>query len=235
MRKARIWGTYSVCLLMFGCAGPIPELWPPDQTAPARTIVVSVDTWHAMIALPRTKDAAEIDRSQPGYEEWGFAEEAWYLEGRQGISGIFRALFWPSQGVVEKGHHKQVWSERTPQPPAERFAFRLSEEGFQRLRRYLESSIRDLAPIRTVGNSGFFPATRSYHVFHQCHQYSAHALREAGLPVSVFWAFSRGSFARQLRRAEEIEAAAEEISHPATPLSQGQAATSSHIGAGEGN
>jgi hypothetical protein len=142
--------------------------------------------------------------TQHFYEEWGYAERAWYLEDQRGLSGIVRALFWPTEGVVEVGHYDRVWADRTPQPPAERFVFRVSDEGFRRLHRYLRETILVDAPVATVGQSTFYPAVRSYHLFHTCHQYAAHALREAGLPISPFWAFNRTSLAWQLRRAARL-------------------------------
>ncbi|WP_090571161.1 DUF2459 domain-containing protein [Nitrosomonas sp. Nm33] len=138
------------------------------------------------------------------FEEWGYAERAWYLEGRRGLTGTIRALFWPTEGVVEVGWYDQVWANRTPQPPSDLFIFRLSEEGYQRLRRHLEATIADYNAVTVFETSLFYPAKRSYHFFHTCHQYTAYALREAGLPLSPFWAFSRTSFAWQLHRAVQI-------------------------------
>ena len=209
------------CMLLGGCASPIPELWPPTSDASARTIYVSLDTWHAMIAFPRedgTEDSELTTErnssdsghqssalgSQPLYEEWGYAERAWYLEGRTGLTGVPRALFWPTEGVVEVGHYDRVWADRTPQPPSERFVFRVSEEGYQRLRRHLRSTVPSDAPVASLRQSTFYPAVRSYHLFHTCHQYAASALREGGLPISVFWAFNRTSLAWQLRRTARV-------------------------------
>jgi len=64
--------------------------------------------------------------------------------------------------------------------------------------------------VLVVDGVKFYPSKHPYHLFHQCHQYAAEALREAGLPVSAGWAFSRTSFALQLRRAARMaeEAAA---------------------------
>ncbi|WP_158023181.1 DUF2459 domain-containing protein [Candidatus Nitrospira inopinata] len=164
--------------------------------------MISLDTWHAMIAFP----IDEPDRSSSAphrYEEWGYAERAWYLEGRQGIGGIVRALFWPSEGVVEVGHYHQVWANRTPQPPAELFTFFVSDEAYHRLKRHLRGTISEETPLASIDQSVFYPATQSYHLFHTCHQYAALALREAGLPLSPFWAFTRTSLAWQLKRAAQ--------------------------------
>ena len=198
---------YSLLLLVSACAAPVHELWPPPDGAPSVSILVSLDTWHAMIALPVEGSRPTERGTAPSsrYEEWGYAERAWYLEGRQGIAGAFRALFWPTDGVVEVGVHEQIWAARTPQPPAEVFAFNLSEPGFRRLRSYLESTIASDEPVAVIGNSRFYAAKQSYHIWHQCHQYAARALREAGLPLWVSGAFSRWSFAAQLRRAMRME------------------------------
>jgi hypothetical protein len=154
-----------------------------------------------MIALP-------LEATQPGaqaiYEEWGYAERAWYLEGRQGLTGAIRALFWPTEGVVEVGLHDRIWAERTPQPPADVFEFSLSAEGYGRLRRYLQSTIASTDPVKIMGTSKFYVAKDSYDLFHHCHQYAAKALREAGLPVSPWAAISRSIFAEQLRRARHL-------------------------------
>lgn len=213
----------SGLLLLSACASPVEGLWPPAPDSPAWTVVVSVDTWHAMIAFPIEPSAISPQRSGAGeqdqigsssssghqpsairytlFEEWGYAEGAWYLEGKTGVTGILRALFWPTEGVVEVGHHDRVWAKRTPQPPSDLFSFRLSEEGYQRLRQHLQATLLDEDPVATFGQSLFYPARRSYHLFHTCHQYTALALREAGLPISPFWAFNRTSLAWQLRRA----------------------------------
>jgi hypothetical protein len=186
-----------VLFLASGCTAPIRGLWPPSQNDPTITISVSLDTWHAMIAFP---GQTTEDVEKKFYEEWGYAERAWYLEGRQGITGAIRALFWPTEGVVEVGKHDRIWAERTPQPPAEVFAVQLSEEGFRRLRDYLQSTLASSEPVAIIGSSRFYLARDSYHLFHNCHQYAARALREAGLPISVWAAFSRSTFAMQLRQ-----------------------------------
>jgi hypothetical protein len=212
--------TLSAILMLSACVSPVESLWPPARDLSARTIVVSLDTWHAMIAFPiqqEDSDQPSVFSSEEGvsiqhsplrtphsYEEWGYAERAWYLEGKTGFIGIVRALFWPTEGVVEVGHHDRVWADRTPQPPAGRFEFRVSDEGYRRLRLHLRSTLLMEEPVVTFGQSAFYPAKRSYHLFHTCHQYAAQALREAGLPISAFGAFNRTSLVWQLRRAVQI-------------------------------
>lgn len=215
---------FLVNALLTACALPVEELWPPPPDSAVRTIYISLDTWHAMIAFPLSEEMtvqSELQADHPfprsssmdlalssthteRFEEWGYAEQAWYLEDRRGPSGALRALFWPTAGVVEVGQFDQVWAKRTHQPPSDLFIFQVSEEGYRRLRHHLDATIADRQPVAIGGSSLFYPATRSYHFFHTCHQYAAHSLREAGLPLSPFWAFSRSSFTWQLRRAAQI-------------------------------
>ena len=116
---------------------PGPEL----RTRDSVPIVVSLDAVHSMIALPVRGDYAvtEADdaaRDPRVFEEWGYAECAWYLEKRQGFTGVIRALLWPTEGVVEVGTHDSIWAERTQKPPVESFRFQISEAGYRSLRSY---------------------------------------------------------------------------------------------------
>lgn len=222
------WATLGMLLALWGCAAPVRALWPPAPDAPSRTIHVSLDTWHGMIAFPpeasqRTPQSGRTESGDsPGegkvlFEEWGFAEHAWYLEGRRGLGGVLRALFWPSSGVVEVGLHDTPWAHRSPQPPSELFTFRLSEEGYLRLRQHLRSTLEGVKAIRATRQGTFYPAKRPYHFFHTCHQYVAHALRAAGLPVSALWAISRGALAWQLHRASRMAAGEAAETPPTAP------------------
>ena len=69
---------------------------------PDLTIIVSLDAAHSMIALPIEASLSHAGGDHgvtgrddaPGeplvYEEWGYAERAWYLEKRQGFTGVLR-------------------------------------------------------------------------------------------------------------------------------------------------
>jgi len=180
---------------------PDPHLSPCDSVP----IVVSLDAAHSMIALPVRGNHTVSERDGESQdlrmlEEWGYAERAWYLEKRQGLTGVIRALLWPTEGVVEVGIHGSIWAERTQKPPAEAFRFHISEAGYRGLRSYLRATIASEEPVGIVGNSRFCIARSSYHLFHHCHHYTAKGLREAGLPISMRGALTRNGFARQLRR-----------------------------------
>jgi len=162
-----------------------------------QTVIVSLDTWHAMLAFPVPSPNASRNGAQD-FEEWGYAERAWYAEGKTGIGGIFRALFWPTDGVVEVGRHPSIWAERTPQPPAEVFVLHLKPEPYRQLRQFLESTLLSQTPLAQFGGSAFYLSAQSYHLFHTCHQYAARALQAAGLPLTPALAFNRSMLGWQL-------------------------------------
>jgi len=174
-------------------------------------IYVSLDTWHAIIGFPRknerpvpetlpTPNEATSETDSFYFEEWGFAERAWYLEGQQGLDGILRALFWPTEGVVEIGQYPHLWATRTLQPPADLFVFRVNQQALRRVQEYLAQTLSTAVPVFEVGKSRFYLARDSYHLFHHCHFYIARALQEVGLPISPSFSISRSSLAWQLEQ-----------------------------------
>jgi hypothetical protein len=96
------------------------------------------------------------------------------------------------------GRHSKIWAERTPQPPADVFVFHLEPEPYRQLRQHLASTKSTTTPIARLGNSDFYPAIRSYHLFHTCHQFAARALQAAGLPLTPALAFNRTFLGWQL-------------------------------------
>lgn len=164
---------------------------------PSETVIVTLDTWHAMLAFP-VQSHQNSPNDEQVYEEWGYAEREWYVEGEQGISGTFRALFWPTEGVVEVGHHPTIWADRTPNPPADVYVFQLTPEQMRVLRKFLVSSIDSSTPVADSGGFTFYPAVQPYHLFHTCHQYAARALEAAGLSLTPSLAFHSSILGWQL-------------------------------------
>ena len=160
--------------------------------------VVSLDAAHSMIALPVEAPVFQVRGDHgvtgtdgaPGeprvYEEWGYAERAWYLEKRQGFTGCSVRSCGRRRASSKSGFMKSIWAERTQKPPVEAFRFQISEVGYRSLRSYLRATIASEEPVGIVGNSRFCVARPSYHLFHHCHHYTAKGLREAGLPISMW-------------------------------------------------
>src|SRR5437879_11801471 len=93
------WLIIPSLLLLWSCAAPVQGLWPPSEGAPTHTVVVSLDTWHAMIAITLDDRVTALNRKSV-CEEWGYAEQAWYLTGRQVSNSAQRAMFRHNAGGV---------------------------------------------------------------------------------------------------------------------------------------
>lgn len=50
----------SATVLLSACALPVEGLWPTSPDSPARTIFVSLDTWHAMIAFSESEQPQRV-------------------------------------------------------------------------------------------------------------------------------------------------------------------------------
>lgn len=56
----------AATVLLSACASPVDGLWPPSEGSAARPIVVSLDTWHAMIAF--SMEQAAISDQPPAVD-----------------------------------------------------------------------------------------------------------------------------------------------------------------------
>ena len=54
----------SATVLLSACALPVEGLWPTSPDSPARTIFVSLDTWHAMTAFSESEQPAASNEQE---------------------------------------------------------------------------------------------------------------------------------------------------------------------------
>lgn len=179
-------------LLLAGClAWPDPALWPPGAAENRVTIDVCYRDWHTVIVEPA---------GEGRWREWEFAERAWYLDGRQGVSGAVRALLWPTASAVGREERERPIWERYPAGEVRRWTFVLSERGRRAMDEWLEA--QEGEPIGDW--PGWTSGRRSYHLFFHCHHFAATALRRAGLPIRPWWALNGRLLQIQLDRAERF-------------------------------
>jgi hypothetical protein len=140
-----------------------------------------------------------------GFREYGFAEKAWYLEGRQGIQGAIRALFWPTDSVVEVKKLAEADFKPDPEREMRIWRFVITEEGRDAMMRFLQSWYDPAKVIEVTDDAEYYSGRYAYHLFRGCHHYTARALRAAGLPIRPWWAFSRSLIAVQLDWAQRLQ------------------------------
>ena len=191
-----------------GCfPGPVKELWPPGPGEPRYAIDLLYFDWHTLVTFPVETSTGHDDAGtarEPRYTEWGFAEKAWYLDGRQGLTGVARALLWPTESAVGRRERDRPYWERYPERQVERWTYHVSGRGLERLRAYLESQAGPTLPDYPEWTAGTTPYCFTY----LCHHFVLEALREAGLPVAPWWGYTAWMTRIQLDRVLEFQAAA---------------------------
>lgn len=186
----------GILVLLSACASPPEGLWPASADERGVFVAVSSDAWHSRVALPAPGG---------GWVEWGYGERAWYYEGKQGISGVFRALLWPTAGVVDVRRVDVPYARRLPPGEGRLWTFMLSRRGEARLRAWLDGSRASEDPLGVAGGATWYAAARGYHVFHTCHHWVADALWEAGIPVRAACCWLPRGLWGQLDRLQALE------------------------------
>lgn len=180
-------------LLAFGaCATPPAGPAQPQDSAPAVAVYLVAHDGHTGIAVRRADLPAGLwpeirDFPQAEYLEVGWGNRDYYYGRNQSLWGTLKAL-WPAPSVLHTAGFRGS--------PAD--YFRASEivelaipaGGFERLVRYIHdaherTSAPSAAPLGPglYGDSRFYPAWESFHLFRTCNVWTARALRHAGLPI----------------------------------------------------
>lgn len=185
-------------VLCQSCASPIADLWPPKPGTPSHRITVAMDAWHSVVGVWPADDRQGAAAGKA--REWGFADRNFYLMRDDSLSGCCGALFWPTDAVIRVAPAGYGVIDRKDAPPR-RWTFRLSEEGYRRLVRFLEEEKADSTVISRLAQSDWYAAKHNYQAFHHCNHWTTRVLRTAGLPVWTFYGMFKWSFEAQLDRA----------------------------------
>jgi len=181
---------------------PVP-LWPSAPDEPTHRVIISTDYYHSMIGLWPESDPDGLDDTQ--LEEWGYANKAYYLYGDDGVFGTLRALFVDSPAVVHVVRAGAPFSTRSTQPPVNQFSFRLSHQSWLALREHLEDQLASTTVIQRTVNTLWYDATVPYTMFYNCHDFTADALRAAGIPVETTAIVFTRNLDRELARLSALD------------------------------
>jgi len=180
-----------ILLVLWACAAPSG----PAQTregGPVIAVYLVAHDGHTGIAVPRADIPAGLwpesrEFPQAEYLEVGWGNRDYYYGRNQGLGGTLTALL-PSPSVLHVAGFRGA--------PAD--YFRVSEivelavpaDGFRRLVRYIHDAYDRAGELPAAalgpglyGDSRFYPAWESFHLFRTCNVWTARALRSAGLPI----------------------------------------------------
>jgi uncharacterized protein (TIGR02117 family) len=184
----------AIVFALFACAGPPAVSVPPQDGKPAVAVYVVAHEKHTGIAIRRADIPAGLwpesgDFRQADYLEVGWGDREYYQALDPGLGTTLSAAFLPTPSVLHvvgfRGEVAEYFQSN------EVIEFGLSGDGFERLVRYIHDAheragVPAAAPLGKglYGDSRFYPAWETFHLFRTCNVWTARALRTAGLPVN---------------------------------------------------
>lgn len=183
----------AIVLVVCACAEPQVASRPSRDGNPAVAIYLVAHEEHTGLVIPRADIPAGLwpesrDFPRADYLEVGWGDRDYYQGRDQGLWGTLKAALWPTPSVLH------VVGVRGPVAryfrASEVVELMLSRDGFERLVRYIHDAHERTGAAAAAalgpglyGNSRFYPAWESFHLFRTCNVWTARALRAAGLPI----------------------------------------------------
>jgi uncharacterized protein (TIGR02117 family) len=183
----------GVAWLAWACAEPRSNPAPSGRGDPPVAIYLVAHEGHTGIVVPRAEIPAGLwpERQDfPGadYLEVGWGDRDYYMGRDQGVWGTLKAGLWPTPSVLHiVGVRGSVAGYFRVSEVVE---LTLTREGSNRLAGYISDEFDRVgnAPAASLGpglygESRFYPARESFHLFRTCNVWTARALRAGGLSI----------------------------------------------------
>jgi len=200
---------FLIVLLICACANSVTPLRVRTEANHAKHAFIVHDAWHAAIVI-RTIDipAAVLPelRDFPSAEhlEFSWGDKDYFPAPDPGIGLAFKAAFWSSGSILHvvgsTGALENIF------PGAEIMEIGLSEDGLQRLIKFISDTFSRSSPEAPAEarpglspNGRFYPAEGKFSILRTCNTWAAEALSAAGLPVSPRYVITARSLAGQLQ------------------------------------
>jgi uncharacterized protein (TIGR02117 family) len=182
------------CLVLAGCAAPLPPAPPADLTAGPRTETVYLveQGWHTDIGLLAAQFGDTLGRLRatfPGLDTLviGFGQRAYMLRPHPDFGDMLAALA-PGPGAMLVTAMRDT--PQTAFPTEDVVVLHVSARGLARLVDFVAKSF-ERAPdgaLHAIADgpypgSLFYASTRTYSAGYTCNTWTAEALQTAGLPV----------------------------------------------------
>ncbi|WP_158083065.1 DUF2459 domain-containing protein [Methyloprofundus sedimenti] len=187
----------------------INELHLANNVDSTKIIYLVSHGWHAGIVLnqadiPDTVWRESQDFPNAKYLEIGWGDKDYYQTPNPHLGIAIKAILWPTPSVLHiVGFNKAVTSYF---PSSEIIEVRLSNEGFERMIRYIAAShyqdpdgISKPIAKGLYGNSQFYLSGETYHLFKTCNAWTAEALLTAGCPIRPAFTITVEGLMSQIR------------------------------------
>ncbi len=200
----------AVIILSSGCAGSVAGLYPPGEGEAVKSIYVVSHGWHTGVVVRRQDIPDGVwpehhDFADSEYVEVGWGDRDFY-RAPEATSGLaLKAVFWPTSSVL---HIVGVDDSRERVPPgSEIVKIDLSDRGHTELSTFIQDAYARDERGRAIPlgpgpgrNSRFYLASEKYYLLKTCNNWTARALRSAGLPITPLYAFTARNIMYQVRK-----------------------------------
>jgi uncharacterized protein (TIGR02117 family) len=201
--------SFFIVFLTYACSNPTPGISFPGAGKNVRTIFIVHDAWHAAIVtkkadipiavLPELRDFPAAE-----YLEFSWGDRDYFPAPDAGLGLALKAAFWSSGSILHVVGFKDA--VQNAYPSAEIIEIPLSEEGFQRLVRFISDTFSRPHPPAPAearpglfSNGRFYAAEGKFSLLRTCNTWVAEALSAAGLPIRPSYVITAGNLSDQLR------------------------------------
>jgi len=195
--------------VIYACSNPTPETRVRGEGNEVRSVFIVHDAWHAAIVIKKANITAVVlpelrDFPTSEYLEFSWGDRDYFPAPDAGFEMALKAAFWSRGSILHVvGFTKSV---EAAYPGAEIVEIPLSEEGFQRLVRFISDTFsRPNPPTPAEARPGLFASGRFYAAegkfsfLRTCNTWVAEALSAAGLPINPGYVITAGNLSNQVR------------------------------------
>ena len=195
--------------LTHACSHHPAEMLFPGDGKNVRTVFIVHDAWHSAVVIRTADISAAVlpemkDFPSAEYLEFSWGDRDYFTAPDGGLGLALKAAFWSSGSVLHVVGFRDTMKNTFPS--ADIIELVLSDDGFQRLIKFISDSFsRPHPPTPADPRPGLFPNGRFYSaegkfsISRTCNTWVAEALRAAGLPISPSYVITAGNLDNQVR------------------------------------
>ena len=200
---------FVIVFLTCACSNPATEIGFHGDGKNVRTVFIVHDAWHAAIVIKKVDIPAVVvpelrDFPSAEYLEFSWGDRDYFPAPNGGLGLALKAALWSSGSILHVVGLKDA--VQNAYPNAEIIEIPLSEEGFQRMVKFISDTFsRPHAPTPAeprpglFSNGRFYAAAGKFSLFRTCNTWVAEALSAAGLPIRPSYVITAGNLSDQLR------------------------------------